>query len=351
MNAMQKQMSFRREAPLQLRPGNLFARMLTSKVIGQIQKRPQSMVVEDMWPNDHTLAQIIKATSAPAMTTVSGWAKELAQAVVMDMIEALGTASSAVEVLSESLLLTWNGAGSLGIPGFSAAAANASFVAEGDPIPVRALAGTGKSLVPYKIGAISVLTREMIESSNAEAIIADTLIRSAGLALDAAFYDAAAASTARPAGIRNGISASTPSANADPWFAFSEDMSTMFGVVGQVGGKGPYFLASNMGRSISMATRAVGDAAALRPVIANIGNDIIVIAPKAIAAAVDITPDVETSNASTLVMDTAPIAVGQAGPANRGLFQTDSIAVKIRWPVSWIVRDPLGVAWLTPAWK
>jgi hypothetical protein len=33
------------------------------------------------------------------------------------------------------------------------------------------------------------------------------------------------------------------------------------------------------------------------------------------------------------------------------LFQTDSIALKMRWPVTWALRDPRGVAWTTPNWK
>lgn len=351
MNIAPPKVSFKREAPLELRPSNLFVRMLTAMVISRIEKCPIDLVTERRWPNDRTLSAVVKATSAPAMTSTTGWAKELAQSVAFDMIEALGPASAAIEVLAESLAMQWNGVGTLTVPAFVASANNASFVAEGDPIPVRALSGPGKSLTPYKVASIAVLTREMMESSNAEAVIADTLIRSAALALDAAFFDNAAASAARPAGIRNGIAATTASNNADPWFAFTEDLSALLGVVGQVGGKGPYFLASNVGRSVSMATRSITSAGAVRPIIATtVGNDIIAIAAPAIAAAFDIVPDVETASAGTLVMDTVPGVAGTAGP-ERELFQTDSIAVKIRWPVAWIVRNVLGVAWLTPTWK
>jgi hypothetical protein len=48
--------------------------------------------------------------------------------------------------------------------------------------------------------------------------------------------------------------------------------------------------------------------------------------------------EIETVNAATLVMDTVPGAAGWMGP-ERGLFQTDSIAIKVRWPVSWALRD------------
>ena len=79
-------------------------------------------------------------------------------------------------------------------------------------------------------------------------------------------------------------------------------------------------------------------------------NDLLAIAPAALVAALSPEPEIETSKAATLVMDTAPGAAGTMGP-ERSLFQTDSLALKMRWPVSWALRDPRGFAWLTPAWK
>jgi hypothetical protein len=83
---------------------------------------------------------------------------------------------------------------------------------------------------------------------------------------------------------------------------------------------------------------------------AAVGNDLIAIAPQAIASAVDTDPEVDVVDAGVLVMDTAPGVAGVAGP-ERSLFQTDSLAIKVRWPVSWMVRDTRGVAWMTPSWK
>jgi hypothetical protein len=49
-------------------------------------------------------------------------------------------------------------------------------------------------------------------------------------------------------------------------------------------------------------------------------------------------------------MDTVPGLPGTMGPELE-MWQTNSIAVKVRWPVSWALRDPRAVAWMTPAWK
>ena len=81
-----------------------------------------------------------------------------------------------------------------------------------------------------------------------------------------------------------------------------------------------------------------------------VGADMVAVAPVALVAALDPAPDVEAASAGTLVMDTAPGPAGTTGP-EKSMYQTDSIGLKIRWPVTWALRDPRGVAWLTPAWK
>ncbi len=124
------------------------------------------------------------------MTTVTGWAVELAQKMVTDALDALGPVSVAAQLLRLGLVLNFDRHAIVSAPGFTATAGNAGFVAEGMPIPVRQLAAVGAQLLPYKLASIAVLTREMIESSNAEQMIADVLVRSAGMALDAAFFDA-----------------------------------------------------------------------------------------------------------------------------------------------------------------
>jgi len=256
--------------------------------------------------------------------------------------------------LRQSLVLIWDGHGILAAPSFVAAAGNGSFVQEGNPIPVRQLASTAVLVQPYKVASIAVLSREMLESSNAEVLIGDTLIKSAALAIDAVFFGSAAATAAAPAGIRNGVSTLTPSSSTDPFGAVFEDVGALVGAVSAVGGKGPYVIAGSPGRITSMRMRFDPDADDdITYAMSNaVGNDLITIAPQGIVAAFSADPDVETADTGTLVMDNAaPGTPGQTGASERGLFQTDSIALKIRWPVSWMTRDSRAVAWLTPTWK
>jgi hypothetical protein len=341
-----------KQKPLPLPAGNLFTRTLAAKALASHRRCDIEDIIAKMWPND----MVLRAVSAPAEIATAGWAQELAQKRVVDTLAAMGAASAAAEVLKRSLVLDWDGAGSISAPGFIANAANSGFVAEGSPIPVRQLNATAALLTPAKLATIAVLTREMVESSNAETLISDALVNSSGLALDAVFFGSGAATAAQPAGIRNGIAALAPSANTDAFGAFFEDMSTLLNSVGAVGGNGPFFVISSIGRLASASGRygslkAEGTDATIIPLASlAVGNDVIALSPKALVAALSADPDVETVKAATLVMDTVPVTPNTT-QATKGMFQTDSVAVKVRWPVTWSLRNPAGVAWLTPVWK
>jgi hypothetical protein len=338
--------------PLPLPQGNTFVRALTAKAVGIVRKMSPQEAAALMWPSDKlTLEVIERAASAPAMTTVSTWAAELAQRTVNDMLAGLGPATAAAEVFKRSLLLDFAGRASISAPGFSASGANSGFVAEGDPIPVRQLSATPALLTPFKLASIAVLTREMIESSNAEQLIGDALMRSAGCALDDTLFDVNPATAARPAGLRNGIAALTASNNADSVEAFAEDLTSLINAVSSVGQNGPYLIVVSPGRAVSMALRFIFEASNVVVLGTNsIGGDMLAIAPAALVAALDPAPHVEVATAAALHMDSVPSAVPTAGP-RKSMYQTDSLALKIRWPVSWALRDPRGISWLTPNWK
>src|SRR5580765_4967582 len=99
-------------------PGNIFLRFLTARVIADIFHTPVASIIESCYPSDRLLAAIVeRAASAPAMTTVTGWAAELAIRVVADALEALGPASAGAELLKRGLVLSFDGSGSISAPG------------------------------------------------------------------------------------------------------------------------------------------------------------------------------------------------------------------------------------------
>jgi hypothetical protein len=346
--------SFKRN-PAPMLEGNCFLRLLTAKTIGRVCGESPRTIAGQMWPNDRAVMELIeRAASNPAMTSVAGWAAELAQKRVVDTLDAMGAASGAADVMKAGLVLDWDGAGTISAPGFVASGANSGFVQEGQPIPVRQLAAAAAQLTPAKLASIAVLTREMIQSSNAEKLIGDALVASSGLALDNVFFGALAATAAQPAGIRYNIAALPPSASTDAFGAVFEDTLTLINAVSVVGGKGPYLIIGSPGRIMSYAMRTGSERTietGLISIMSNaMGADVMAIAPNALIAALSADADVETASSATLVMDTAPVAPDTT-LATKAMWQTDSIAIKVRWPVTWSLRDPRGVAWLTPAWK
>lgn len=351
MNVHRELSSFKRDL-LPIPRGNSFVRLITARSIAQMKKGVSAEdVVEKLWPNDRLVAQLVtRASTAPALTTVTGWAAELAHTVVADALEALGPASAAAALLKQGLVLTFDGYAGISVPNFVAAAGNASFVAESNPIPVRQLSSTPALLTPTKLATISVLTIEMMESSNAEQLIGDVLIRSAGLALDAVLFGTAAASSAQPAGLRNGIAATTASASTSE--AFIEDIGALSSAVSAVAGNGRIVLVASPGRVVTMGIRYINDAGNVQVLGSSaVGNDVLAIAPAGLVAALSPEPEIETANAATLHMDTAPAALLTAAPV-RSLYQTSSIAIKMRWPVTWALRTPAALAWVTPpVWK
>jgi hypothetical protein len=342
---------------LSLPPGNSFMRLVTARAIASVTRRSAAEIAGRLWPTD---AIVLRAVSAPAMTSVAGWAAELARKIVADGLN-MGPAAAGAAVLRQALVLTWDGNGQISVPGFVAGAGNAGFVAEGSPIPVRQLTSSAALLSPHKLAAIGVLSREMMESSNAEQLIGDVLMRSAAAALDVALFGSAAATAAAPAGLRNGIAALTASTSTDLSQAFYSDMAALINATAVVGGNGTYALIGAPGLIAQMIMRFVLQASTVLDAVnlvalgsVAMGNDLMCIATNGLVAALSPDPVIETANAGELHMNDTPLAIVNGGapaaPA-RSLFQTDSIALKMRWPVTWAVRDSRAVAWLTPAWR
>jgi hypothetical protein len=352
---------FRRaEDPLPLRreltlpPGNSFLRCLVARVVGLYRSSMPVDAAAALWPNDRVVATLLtRAASAPAMTDVTGWAAELIRLVVHDALAALGPASAGGRLLASSTVLSFDGGGIISAPGFVASAANAGFVAEGDPIPVRQLAVLPAQMTPHKLASIAVLSEEMLRSSNAEVLIGDTLIRSAAAALDVALFGSAGPTAAAPAGLRYNIAPLAASAAGNPWDAYFSDAGTLIDALAAVGGNGPFVVVASPGRGVEMRLRALGDEGVPYLILGSvaIGDDLLAVAPAAIVAAIEPTPQIELSSATALVMNDAPIVIGggSASPAS-SMFQSDAIALKMRWRVSWALRAPGGVAWLTPSW-
>jgi HK97 family phage major capsid protein len=178
----------------------------------------------------------------------------LGQSVVADLISTIGPIGAGARLLQAGLQLVFDRAATITVPGLEASADKVSFVAEGAPIPVRELASKSVALVPHKMAVIVAVSTETLAGSNAEAVVTNALIRSTGLALDAALFDAAAADPVRPAGLRHGITALAPAATGNPDDDMIEDLTLLASAVAPIGG--PIMFVASPERAVAISLRA-----------------------------------------------------------------------------------------------
>ena len=125
-------------------------------------------------PNSEPAEAILKAAVGPATTTQSGWAAELVQTSVADFLTTGLAPTNAGAALLRSALLVTQERGDVGtsVPSMLPLAAGVGFVAEGQPIPVKAFSTSLVALQPAKIATICAFTREMTLRSSFETISA-----------------------------------------------------------------------------------------------------------------------------------------------------------------------------------
>jgi hypothetical protein len=117
--------------------------------------------------------------------------------IAVAFLEALRPMSAGADLLARGVALNFAGAAQITVPGI--AVPTASFVAEGNPIPVvTAPTSAGPTLSPHKLAVITTLTGELMRGSNAETLLRQVLLESTGPALDAVLFSNAAATADAP---------------------------------------------------------------------------------------------------------------------------------------------------------
>src|SRR5262249_19666192 len=149
--------------------------------------------------------------------TTTGWSPELGQNVISDLLVALGPASAGSELLRRATMLSLERYASVTVPALVASAANASFIGEGQAIPIRVL-DTSKAvkLSPRKLATGFSLTREIISSSNAEALVSMVVRNSLALSLDSVLFGNTAGGPVSPPGLLYNVTPLTATAGGGP---------------------------------------------------------------------------------------------------------------------------------------
>ena len=364
----------------QLSPIDLIVRAGVVQYLAHVERKPVDQVRKAVYGDDDptraVLEYAMKAASAPAMTTVTGWAAELVQTLFAAIMETLHPKTVYPRLSARGLSMTFGRAGKISIPTRSLTPSIAgSFVGEGQPIPVRQGAFTTQILVPKKMAIITTWTREIDEYSvpAIEALLRDGIQEDTGTTLDSILLDVNPATAIRPAGILNGIAPLTPTP-----LGTGTKFDALVGDIKQISGalltatKGnvrmPCWLMNPQQVMTAGLTSAPGvgafpfqsqiDSGNLQgwPIIDSgtvpLGRIIALDAADFVSVGGD-APRFELSDQATLHMeDTAPTDITTTGTPPvaafpvKSMFQTDSIALRLILPINWTIRRPGVVAWV-----
>jgi hypothetical protein len=301
------------------------------------------------------VAPMLRAASAPASTATTGWAKELTQTTLASLANLIPLSAGA-DLLDRGLKLTFDGAATVNIPNLTAPLAD--FVGQNAPTPVvSATSSIQASLAPCKFGVIVVLSREVLDSSNAEALTRQALLDAMAPSLDRRLFDSTAAvADLRPAGLLYGKVAMTPSADTNKLSAMVADLSTLAASVAPLAGNGGngglcFIAAAKQAVAIAIGSSREFPYAVLTSTSLAAGT-VICVAVNAVVSALGAAPQIDITRAATLHMDTAPQAIASGGTMpspTEVTFQNDTVGVRLRWPLSWALRNTNAIAFISAA--
>jgi len=360
-----------------IEPRDYALRAAVIQVLAHVHKAPADAMRLRAYGEDESTKlvhqHLVRAASAPATTTTNGWAAQLVQTATADFMETLLPASVYPSLSARGLRLSFGRNGAITIPSRSATPTIAgSFVAEGAPIPVRQGAFASQTLTPKKMAVISTFTREIAEHSipAIEGLIRDAIQEDTSVAIDTVLLDAVAASGVRPAGLRNGVTATTATSGGGINALVTDAKNLVGALITATNGnvRAPVWIMNPaQALAISLTGNAGGDfvfADAMNggnflgyPVIQSptvpAGTLTLVDAADFVSVTGD-DPRFDISDQATLHMeDTTPLAISAAGSPNtvaapvRSLFQTDSIGLRMILPINWTLRRAGVVAWTT----
>jgi len=313
---------------------------------------------------------VLRAASAPALTTVTGWAAELAQTTYAGLMPLLMPKAILTRLAARGLSLGFGAAGRIVIPTRNRTPSLAgSFVGEGLPIPVRQGAFSSQTLTPKKMAVITTWTKEMDEHSipAIEGLLREAIQQDTSVAVDTVLLDANPATVIRPAGLLNGVSVTTATAGGG-LAALIGDIGALISAIttntfGNVRGLVWLTNPTDMLRASLTAAANTGIFPFRDDIARGTLNGIPIIDSATVTAktlilvdAADFVavggdaPRMEMSDQATLHMeDTTPLEL-VASPSTvaapqRSLFQTDSLALRMVLPLNWVQRRTGTVAW------
>ena len=325
-------------------------------------------VLQERYPGHEATALITKADQTIGTTTVSGWASEIVQTAYADFLQALMPYSVYPALRDRGIRLSFDGVGTVSIPSRTAGGAGGGFVAEGAPIRVGRITTAATTMTPKKMGVIVPFSRELAKRSTPmiESLVRQAILEDTGIILDSALLDATAASTARPAGLLNGVSAVSAGYGGGDYQAVVADFKSLLAPFITANAADGITVIMNPSQGLALdlmpgpdGSGGLGDwfgkvrsrVTFVESTNATAGR-LIALRTADFATALGDAPEFDISEQATVHMeDTTPLEiVSGTGPTTadpvRSFFQTATIGVRMLMDLSWKMRRSGMVQWI-----
>lgn len=368
------------------KPSDMLFKMAHVALRAHVEKKSPEIVLAERYSHDPRVSECIKAATAPAYTSVAGWAQELTDTALVGFIDELQAISIYGRLSNAGIAIPFGGNNAVTMPRRAGKGhVSGSFVGEGNTIPVKQDALGSTTFNRYKAAVITAFSNELARVSNPqiEALLRRHITQDTGDMLDSVLMDPANAAIAgiRPASPWNG--AATQASAGDTLDNILTDLRFLFDhLSSQDAGRNPYLVINPSRLSgLSMLTNANGSFV-FRDEIAqgrlmgvplivstNCPADQVYIIDAADFGTAFGTPEFDVSQQATLVMidddGVAPTmadtnAISAAGSVHvsdaaatvppsevRSMFQTWETALRMVMPISWGMMRSNVTAYLT----
>lgn len=349
----------------ELQPLDLLVRAIAVQGASHFGRKSVDQVLDERYPGHEATSIVAKSDQTIGTTGVSGWASELLQTVNSGFLQALTGKSIYPELRGRGVGLTFDGTNTIKLPRRNAGGAGGGFVAEGSPIRVGRITTAAAELVPKKMGVIVPFSRELARRSTPaiEAIVRQGILEDTASVLDTALLDTTAISSARPAGLLNGLSAVASGYGGGDHVAVKEDFKALLAPFIAANASDNITVIMNPAQALSIAMMDGPDNnsswfAGIASRV-NIVESTYATAGRLIAmrnsdfySATGDMPEFDINETATVHMeDTTPLEiVSGTGPTTadpvRSFYQTATVGVRMLMDVSWVMGRPSMVQWI-----
>jgi len=329
---------------------NTLARSILRGVIAVGRGDDPIAFAESAWPGDNETLDILQQKAASTITSLqtSGVPTSTALATLLPV---LGPASAFGGIIQLAAHADLDDYSALAIPQLNASGSGVAFTTEGAPFPMMQFSLAADTLSPKKAAFGVAFTRELWDYSGAETFMMPVLNANASVGLESILFDANASSTTRPAGLKNGIAATTADAGSGE-AAMIADLANLGAICAAVGGANLAFIASPKQFIKIVLKRPAGFPFPVFCSSALPDRQVACIALPALAIAGYGEPKIQISKSALAVMqDSSPGQISAVGTPNAvaapifNPYQQDGVVLRVITDISWVLRDSAGFAW------